>query len=114
MRVRPGGPVTTGIAERQAVQHDILSVAITCLIVVALSIGVYFRRFRSIFLVGIPAVIGALNKNRPAIMMANGYQDSIFGPQQLVDFFAGLTTPKRLQLAPGLAIDHKTAVLLGV
>ena len=59
MRVQPGGPVTTGIAERQAVAQDIRSVAITCLVVVALSIWIYFRRFRSILLVGVPAVIGA-------------------------------------------------------
>ncbi|MDT4931380.1 MAG: hypothetical protein QOF92_4247 [Pseudonocardiales bacterium] len=49
------------------------------------------------------ADIDALNRNQPAIMLANGYEDSLFGPHQLVDFFAKLTTPKRLQLAPG---DH--------
>lgn len=59
MRVQAAGPVTTAIAEREAVEHDIMSVAITCLLVVALSIWIYFRRFRSILLVGIPAVIGA-------------------------------------------------------
>ena len=59
MRVQPGGPVVTGIAERQAVEQDIKSVALTCLIVVAVSIWAYFRRFRSIFLVGVPAAIGA-------------------------------------------------------
>lgn len=59
MRVQPGGPVVTGIAERQAVEKDILSVALTCLVVVAVSIWAYFRRLRSIFLVGVPAAIGA-------------------------------------------------------
>jgi predicted acyl esterase len=44
-----------------------------------------------------------LNKNRPAIMIANGFEDSIFPPAQLVPFFDALTTPKRLELAPG---DH--------
>ena len=59
MHVQPGGPVVTGIAERQAVAQDIKSVALTCLVVVGLSIGLYFRRLRSIFLVGVPAGIGA-------------------------------------------------------
>jgi len=59
MRVKPGGPVVTGIAERKAVENDILSVAITCLVVVGVSILAYFRRLRSIFLVGVPAAIGA-------------------------------------------------------
>jgi predicted acyl esterase len=47
--------------------------------------------------------VAALNKNRPAIMLANAYQDSIVDPAQIVPFFNRLTTPKRLQLAPG---DH--------
>jgi putative CocE/NonD family hydrolase len=49
-----------------------------------------------------------LNANRPAIMLANGFQDSIFPPAQLVPFFTALTTPKRLQLAGG---DHGGAEL---
>jgi predicted acyl esterase len=47
--------------------------------------------------------VAALNKNRPAIMLANAYQDSIVDPSQIVPFFNQLTTPKRLQLAMG---DH--------
>jgi predicted acyl esterase len=47
--------------------------------------------------------VAALNRNHPAIMIANAYQDSIFPPSQLVHFFEQLTTPKRLQLAAG---DH--------
>lgn len=49
-----------------------------------------------------------LNQNGPAIMLANGFQDSIFPPAQLVPFFTALTTPKRLQLAGG---DHGGAEL---
>jgi predicted acyl esterase len=48
-------------------------------------------------------MIDGLNRNHPAIMLANGFEDSIVEPQQLVDFFAKLTGPKRLELAPG---DH--------
>lgn len=44
-----------------------------------------------------------LNKNAPAVFLANGFEDSIFPPQQLIGFFDKLTTPKRLQLAEG---DH--------
>ncbi|GAB2478923.1 hydrolase CocE/NonD family protein [Jatrophihabitans fulvus] len=48
-------------------------------------------------------VVDDLNRNKPAVLLANGFQDSIFPPGQLVTFFDRLTTPKRLQLAPG---DH--------
>ncbi|MDT4912174.1 MAG: hypothetical protein QOC66_1302 [Pseudonocardiales bacterium] len=47
--------------------------------------------------------IAALNRNRPAIMIANAYEDSIIDPAQVVPFFNQLTTPKRIQFAPG---DH--------
>ena len=47
--------------------------------------------------------LDAINRNRPAIMMANSYGDSLFPPNQLVDFFGDLAGPKRLELAPG---DH--------
>lgn len=47
--------------------------------------------------------LAQLNANRPAIMLANAYEDSIFAPGQLVAFYTGLTGPKRLQLAAG---DH--------
>lgn len=47
--------------------------------------------------------LAALNRNDPAIMISNGFEDSIFDPAQLVPFFNSLTTPKRLELGPG---DH--------
>lgn len=47
--------------------------------------------------------IKQLNKNKPAIMIANAFSDSLFGPSQLIPFFTALKTPKRLELAPG---DH--------
>jgi predicted acyl esterase len=55
--------------------------------------------------------IDAINRNHPAIMIANSYGDSIFAPNQLVDFFGKLTGPKRLELAPG---DHVVAEGLGL
>jgi dienelactone hydrolase len=47
--------------------------------------------------------LDALNRNGPAVLIANAYGDSLFPPNQLLGFYAGLTGPKRLELAPG---DH--------
>jgi predicted acyl esterase len=55
--------------------------------------------------------IGAINANHPAILMANGWQDGIFPPEQFPAFFTQLTGPKRLMLAPG---DHATPELPGL
>jgi predicted acyl esterase len=52
-----------------------------------------------------------INTNRPAILMANAYGDSLFGPNQLTDFFGRLTVPKRIELRPG---DHAIPELTGV
>ena len=55
--------------------------------------------------------VDKINKNKPAILMANSYGDSLFAPNQLVDFFGKLTGPKRLELAPG---DHIVAEATGL
>jgi predicted RND superfamily exporter protein len=55
-----GGPVATAIATREAVERDILWVTVTCLVIVALSIALYFRRLRSLPLVATSAVIGTV------------------------------------------------------
>jgi putative CocE/NonD family hydrolase len=47
--------------------------------------------------------VAALNRNKTAVMIANGYQDSLIVPNQLVTFFDQLTGPKRLELRVG---DH--------
>src|SRR5215471_757368 len=59
MRAEAARPIVTGIASRRAVEHDIALVTITCLLIVAISIGLYFRRLRAVELTGIPAVIGS-------------------------------------------------------
>jgi predicted RND superfamily exporter protein len=59
MRAEVAGPIATAIASREAVERDIVWVTVTCLVVVALSIGLYFRRLRAIPLTGVPAMIGA-------------------------------------------------------
>lgn len=55
--------------------------------------------------------LDGLRANRPAVLLANAYGDSIFGPNQLVDFFGDLTGPKRLELSPG---DHAIPELTGL
>ncbi|MFI5912294.1 CocE/NonD family hydrolase [Dactylosporangium sp. NPDC051541] len=55
--------------------------------------------------------LDAINANRPAVMIANAWGDSFFPPDQLVDFFGRLTTPKRLELRPG---DHAIAEFTGI
>ncbi len=60
MRAQVSGPVATAIASREAIENDIKTVTAVCLLLVALSIGLYFRKIRAIFLTGIPAVIGAV------------------------------------------------------
>ena len=75
MKVEPAGPIVTGIASRHAVERDIISVTITCLIIVALSIGLYFRRWRAIPLTGIPAAMGTVMAFAVA-QLAFGYLNS--------------------------------------
>ncbi|HTJ80100.1 MAG TPA: MMPL family transporter, partial [Polyangiaceae bacterium] len=60
MRAELAGPIKSLLAEREAIERDIAWVTTTCLIVVGLSIGLYFRRLRAIPLTGVPAVLGAL------------------------------------------------------
>jgi predicted RND superfamily exporter protein len=60
MRADLSGPIATSIATRKAVERDIAWVTCICLTVVALSIGLYFRRLRAIPLTGIPAALGTL------------------------------------------------------
>ena len=55
--------------------------------------------------------LDALNANRPAVLMANAWGDSIFPPNQLTDLFGRLAGPKRLELRPG---DHAIAELTGL
>jgi predicted acyl esterase len=56
------------------------------------------------------AEIDAINAHRTAVMIGNAWNDGLFPPSQITDFFDRLTGPKRLMLAPG---DHATAELFG-
>ena len=55
--------------------------------------------------------VDAINRNHPAILLANAYGDSLFPPNQLIDFFGRLTGPKRLELAAG---DHAVVEAAGL
>jgi predicted RND superfamily exporter protein len=60
MTAHVGGPVATLVATRHTVEQDILWVTIICVVVIAISLVIYFRRLRSIPLVGIPGVLGTV------------------------------------------------------
>ncbi|MFE5142555.1 alpha/beta fold hydrolase [Streptomyces fagopyri] len=55
--------------------------------------------------------VDQLDKNGPAVFMANAWGDTIFPPNQYARFYEELTGPKRLELRPG---DHATAELPGL
>ncbi|HSY15640.1 MAG TPA: CocE/NonD family hydrolase [Jatrophihabitantaceae bacterium] len=57
--------------------------------------------------------VTAINKNHTAVMIANGFEDSIFPPSQLISFFDQLSTPKRMQLAAGDHTGPEAAGVLG-
>jgi predicted RND superfamily exporter protein len=61
MTVQLGGPVATAIASRQAIERDIVGVTVTCLVIVALSIALYFRKVRALPLIGAPALLGTVS-----------------------------------------------------
>jgi uncharacterized protein len=59
MKAELSGPIATGIANRLAIEQDLAVVTTSCVLIVVLSIGFYFRRLRAIPLTGIPAFVGA-------------------------------------------------------
>jgi predicted RND superfamily exporter protein len=60
MTVAPAGPVMATLRNRAAVEHDIVSVTLACIVIIGLSIGVYFRSLRALPLVVAPALVGTL------------------------------------------------------
>lgn len=54
--------------------------------------------------------VAQINANGTAVLLGNAWNDGIFAPGQVADFYAKLTGPKRLMLSPG---DHATAELFG-
>jgi predicted RND superfamily exporter protein len=60
MQVMPAGPVMATLRNREAVEHDIVSVTIACVVIIGLSIVVFFRSLRALPLVVAPALLGTL------------------------------------------------------
>jgi predicted exporter len=58
MRVMPAGPVVSALENRAAVEQDVLSVTIACVLIISLAIGLYFRSIRALPLVTAPALLG--------------------------------------------------------
>lgn len=54
--------------------------------------------------------IARINANGTAVFVANDFEDSLFVPSQLINFYNQLTVPKRMMFSHG---DHTTAELLG-
>jgi len=59
MKAEVSGPIATGIANRLAIEQDLAVVTTSCVLIVVLSIGFYFRRIRALPLTAIPAFVGA-------------------------------------------------------
>jgi uncharacterized protein len=75
MEANISGPVATLLANREAVERDILWVTGVCATVVALSILLFLRRWRSVPLIGLPAVMGTVMAFAVA-QLAFGYVNS--------------------------------------
>ncbi|WP_199441386.1 CocE/NonD family hydrolase [Umezawaea beigongshangensis] len=54
--------------------------------------------------------VDAINASGTAVLLGNAWNDGLFAPGQITDFYTRLTGPKRLMLSPG---DHATAELFG-
>ncbi|HVU53078.1 MAG TPA: MMPL family transporter [Polyangia bacterium] len=60
MQVMPAGPVMATLRNREAVEHDIVAVTLACVLVIGLSIALFFRSVRALPLVVAPAALGTL------------------------------------------------------
>jgi predicted acyl esterase len=54
--------------------------------------------------------IAKINANGPAVFVANAFEDSLFVPSQLINFYNQLTVPKMMMFSHG---DHTTAEISG-
>ena len=60
MEVEPTGPIITSIRNRQALERDLTIVGGLCLVLIPLSIGLYFRRLRAVMFVSAPGVLATV------------------------------------------------------
>ncbi len=58
--------------------------------------------------------IDQINENQPAILMSQQWNEMIFPPDQILDFYEGLEGPKRLLLQPGDHVSQESPGLLGL
>jgi predicted exporter len=75
MQVMPAGPVMATLRNREAIEHDIVAVTLACVVVIGLSIVLYFRALRALPLVVVPAALGTLVAFAAA-SLAFGYLNS--------------------------------------
>jgi predicted acyl esterase len=54
--------------------------------------------------------VAQINANGPAVFVANAFEDSLFVPSQLINFYNQLSVPKMMMFSHG---DHTTAELSG-
>lgn len=59
------------------------------------------------------AFLDRINANRPAVMLAQGWNELAFPPDQIIEFFEQLEGPKRLYLRPGDHVGQETFGLVG-
>ena len=58
--------------------------------------------------------IDEINENKPAILMSQQWNEMIFPPDQILDFYKDLQGPKRLLLQPGDHVSQESPGLLGL
>jgi predicted RND superfamily exporter protein len=75
MRVGFTGEVKTGIEEYEALADDMLFITGLCILMIMLSLVLYYRSFRSIFLVGTPVLLG-ISMSFAVAWLAIGYLNS--------------------------------------
>jgi predicted RND superfamily exporter protein len=56
--IRYGGDPVTAAEERQGIADDLCIVSVACILLVILSIVLYYRSLRSLFIIGAPVVVG--------------------------------------------------------
>lgn len=60
MTATAAGPVMTAIRNRQALERDVTLVVSVCLVLIGLSLGIFFRSFKAVLLIGVPGGLATL------------------------------------------------------
>jgi predicted acyl esterase len=85
------------------------------------SVVAAFTRLANGDVSGVPAFsaprdvdIAGINRNRPAVLVANGWQDSIIPASSVMSHFDELTVPKKLLLQAGDHAENELSLLVGI